>query len=296
MIKKSNVLSTDVVLFTPDDAQELLGKNYENNRKLKDKYISLLSEAMESGEFNSQNGQTIIVGVNGKLYDGQHRLAAQVKANVPIQWLVVVVDDGEAAYTTLDNGVRRTVADYFRDEKNSSAFGACTAFGYLMEETSISLTSLIANSSQFSTPANKMATIEYGEKHLDKLRKAVSFGQRMYSAMGKKGGKSIYSKFAYLMMLLGEDEYLYDFVEDLLTDVPDCKTCTVLKLQVANAYANVSKKPTQSWLFGSILDAYTHFCMMDDCTKLTQRIPKIKKYEKKIDIWRKKQAELKMDS
>lgn len=287
-MNKTKVLNTELKVFYPMDAKRLLGKNYESNRRLRKHYVALLAEAMEAGEFNSQNGQTVIVGADGRLYDGQHRLAAQIKANVPMKWLVVTVDNGSEAFMTLDNGAKRSIADYFPEEKHYSAYGACSVFGYLAEYSDVPLMSMVSSMMQRLTPANKMLAIKYGEINKEQLRRAVDYGSRMATAMNEKGGKAIYSKFAYLMMLLGEDEYLVDFVEDLCNDVPDCKTCTVLKLQIANAYANsASKKPMPAWVFGSLLDAYSHFCKMDDCTKLSQRMPKVKKYNKKLDAWRK---------
>ena len=54
--------------------------------------------------------QGIAFDVNGVLVDGQHRLAAVIEADVPVE-LTVFTEVGEGTFDVLDTGKRRTAAD-----------------------------------------------------------------------------------------------------------------------------------------------------------------------------------------
>lgn len=73
--------------FTPQDAHDLL-KNNPVNRTIKESVVSRYEADMLAGLWR-QNGETIKVAHDGALLDGQHRLSAQIRANLTLSWLVV---------------------------------------------------------------------------------------------------------------------------------------------------------------------------------------------------------------
>ena len=95
---------------TPELAQEWLDHCNKMNRKVRDKRVRLYAEAMELGEFDTLNGDSIKFDTEDLLTDGQHRLLAQVDADVTLQYLVVrgVTPESRA---TLDDGVKRLFSD-----------------------------------------------------------------------------------------------------------------------------------------------------------------------------------------
>lgn len=71
---------------TPERAAELLSKN-DNNRNVSKKTVDKYASIMKAGGWE-ENGETICVAKDGTLKNGQHRLLAVIKANVPIKMLV----------------------------------------------------------------------------------------------------------------------------------------------------------------------------------------------------------------
>lgn len=105
-------ISYSVVSVTPALAQIWLGLNTAN-RKLKTGQIIAFAEDMKSGRW-AMNGESIkLAGPSyapTKLLDGQNRLHAILKANVPVT-LLVVFGVEPSAQGTMDSGTKRTVAD-----------------------------------------------------------------------------------------------------------------------------------------------------------------------------------------
>lgn len=103
--------TTSVRTITPDDAKRLL-ENNTLNRNISDRTVSALARDMKSGNWVF-NGESIKISKTGRLLDGQHRLSACVRANVPFETLVI---EGlpESAMDTVDAGRKRTAGDVLR--------------------------------------------------------------------------------------------------------------------------------------------------------------------------------------
>jgi len=103
-------LVTRVVEIEPRDAQAILD-NAGSNRKLNPKTVERYAAIMKAGAWDL-NGETIKVDKDGKLIDGQHRLAACVVAGVPFTTVVVHGLASDEAFLTVDVGVKRSVRSY----------------------------------------------------------------------------------------------------------------------------------------------------------------------------------------
>lgn len=101
-------ITIDRMFVTPALASEWLQLN-TSNRPLKEKRIAEYARDMANGLFLF-NGEAIKRAVNGKLLDGQNRLEACVRANVPFETLVI---QGLPEHTqaTMDSGARRSAGD-----------------------------------------------------------------------------------------------------------------------------------------------------------------------------------------
>lgn len=101
-------------VITPELAADWLEQNLAegHNRSLRAARAEGFARDMAAGEWHD-NGETIKFDWNGRLIDGQHRLAAIVKYGHPITMLVVrgVAPD---AITTIDMGVARRYADVLK--------------------------------------------------------------------------------------------------------------------------------------------------------------------------------------
>ena len=94
------------------------------NRHLSFPHVNRLSLAMKNGEW-MYNNASIGFFADGKLSDGQHRLAACIEADNPFKTLVVPGMDVEAILTVDQQNKSRTPADYlemvgFNDAKRKS--------------------------------------------------------------------------------------------------------------------------------------------------------------------------------
>jgi len=285
-MKRTKIIDHELVTMMPSDARRLLERNTDRNRNIKKSNLNAIVNDMVNGNFLSENGQTIVIGTDRKLYDGQHRLTAQVMANVPMKWLVVTVDDGETAYKTIDSGSRRIVADYFsKSEKNATIFASVASFAYLVEE-GVPLTSAVRGVEGRSRPA-RHAVVAYGEKNSWEIEKATSRAIKMYMGLGKIGKQSVFGKFAWLISYIGEEDVLEVFIDDFCEMSPSSKTVVALKMTIMKNFARgESKRPDDKWMFGTLLDGYVHFKEMDDTTMLNRGWSRLEKYSKLLDAIR----------
>lgn len=100
--------TASIVLVTPDMARRWLERNVKN-RRLKPYAIERYARDMAAGRWEV-TGEGLKFGVDGNLKDGQNRLRACIKADVPFMTFVVRGVSDEAQ-KVMDTGVARTAAD-----------------------------------------------------------------------------------------------------------------------------------------------------------------------------------------
>jgi hypothetical protein len=93
----------------PVEAKKLLEKN-NINRKLTEERILYYYQQMISGEWIEDTGDTIKIGPDGVLFDGQHRLHAVIKYGKPLHFQVATGVDSNS-FLVLDTGKVRSAAD-----------------------------------------------------------------------------------------------------------------------------------------------------------------------------------------
>lgn len=98
-----------VLHITPDVAKFALDETNRRNRPLNMNKVMSLSRDMADNNW-SLNGETIKFGTDGLLQDGQHRLAACVKSNVPFNTHAIFGIDPET-FHHIDIGKKRDGAD-----------------------------------------------------------------------------------------------------------------------------------------------------------------------------------------
>lgn len=94
--------------ITPEVARAMLEKNTEN-RALREGRVLALERDIRSGKFFHTH-QGVAFNTNGTLVDGQHRLAAVVRAGIPVTMQVTRGLPVESK-PVIDTGAKRTVAD-----------------------------------------------------------------------------------------------------------------------------------------------------------------------------------------
>lgn len=96
-------------LVTPEMAKDWLLNHNNHNRPLSTRQIEFYAQQMKDGKW-MRNGESICFDWNGILLDGQHRLAAIIKANRSITLTIVRGVDPEC-FKTYDSGRNRTAGD-----------------------------------------------------------------------------------------------------------------------------------------------------------------------------------------
>ncbi len=95
--------------ITPKQALALLGKNHPRNRAINQASVGCYAEQMLAGEWHPASAEAVKISDEGILIDGQHRLHAVIKANVPI-FFMVVEGVPEVAFSAIDDGVLRNLS------------------------------------------------------------------------------------------------------------------------------------------------------------------------------------------
>lgn len=108
----------EILKVTPEMAQEWLRDN-PKNRQLSQATINKYARDIAAGLWEV-NGEAIKIAQDGKLLDGQHRLYAVCKVQMPITALVVSNLPNEV-FHTLDIGRPRSAADVFHIRGESYA-------------------------------------------------------------------------------------------------------------------------------------------------------------------------------
>jgi hypothetical protein len=162
--------------ITPKKAAELLEAN-TTNRPLSKPVVRAFAEAMKRGDWLVTH-QGIAFDVNGVLVDGQHRLAAIIEADLPVE-LTVFTDVAEDTFDVLDTGKRRNAADVLaiEGEKNSTMLAAMVRTVWLYE-----------NRPDLGWSGGKVAVTNHQivqtlDQH-PKLRDFLSVGEQVAAATG----------------------------------------------------------------------------------------------------------------
>jgi len=107
-----------VQTITPKKAAEYLERNTAN-RPLSSRTVKDFAAAMRRGEWRITH-QGVAFDSTGALVDGQHRLAAIVEADIPVE-ITVFTEVPEGAFDVLDTGKRRNAADVLAIDGEKSA-------------------------------------------------------------------------------------------------------------------------------------------------------------------------------
>jgi len=120
------MIDVERIEITPPHAKELLELNI-HNRPVNERHINALASAMKRGEWKF-NGDTICLN-DDQIIDGQHRLMACVRANVPFETLIVYGLPA-SVFDTKDTGKKRSAADALamNGESNTKILSASLAF------------------------------------------------------------------------------------------------------------------------------------------------------------------------
>ncbi len=165
-----------VQTITPAKAAEMLAAN-TINRPLSRQVVRAFADAMARGDWMVTH-QGIAFDVNGVLVDGQHRLAAVIEADTPVE-MTVFTDVDEGTFDVLDTGKRRNAADVLaiEGEKSSATLATMVRTVWLYENRPD------LNWSGGAAAVTNHQIVETLEQH-PKLRDFVTVGEQIATATG----------------------------------------------------------------------------------------------------------------
>lgn len=108
--------AVSVIAVSPETAGRWLSRN-ENNRKIRALTVAKYARDMAAGDWRI-TGESVKFDEAGNLLDGQHRLAAIVKAGVTVR-LIVMRGIPAEAQRVMDTGRGRTASDALRMKGNA---------------------------------------------------------------------------------------------------------------------------------------------------------------------------------
>jgi hypothetical protein len=148
-------------LISPKMAQEMLAKNTGGNRTLSRYRVDLLVDAILNNEWIT-NPDAISFDADGNLTNGQHRLAAIIKANKSVICLVATGLKKESFHTTDTGKVRgsSSMAEIMGMRKYSAAIGAAVNLLYRYEQGNIGKFAMKASNTQICDLLGKSRELE----------------------------------------------------------------------------------------------------------------------------------------
>lgn len=157
-------------LITPTKAAEYLERNKANRPVSKRRVLQYTSD-MKEGRWK-QTGDPLRFAVDGRLLDGQHRLEALIKANIPLRF-VCIFDLEEEIFDVLDTGKIRNAADTLAIHgiTNRNEISAAARLQYFYDKTG-----LAKRNESYVQPTNQdiMATIERHPGLIESVRKITT--------------------------------------------------------------------------------------------------------------------------
>ena len=107
-----------------EEAFAMLTDLNQNNRPIRNDWIQTLKIMMNEGTFNWKNPDPICISEpdeaeKKKLLNGQHRLTALVESDLEEGVFFVMEDVDESVYETMDQGQKRSPADFFCNIKGT---------------------------------------------------------------------------------------------------------------------------------------------------------------------------------
>lgn len=190
------MITSNVKTITPEYANQLLLKN-TSNRPINKATVESYTSQIISGMWKL-NGEPIIISDEDTLLDGQHRLNACVKANKPIQ-AVIVTGVPKDVFATIDTGRVRTTGDIFNIQgiQNANQVGAIIAKYYNFKKGAVRS---IDNSSLTAIGVSKQQILDFYNDNQDTVVFALKLASQCYQKVRLLSMSSVGAYFLYLVM------------------------------------------------------------------------------------------------
>jgi hypothetical protein len=238
-------MQSETLLITPEMAEKWL-EGQALNRSLRRGVVNRYARDMAANKWH-QSGEAIKFNGNGKLIDGQHRLAGCVKAKTPFKSLVVTNLDSEGAHV-LDTGARRTAADHMTlagIPSSALAAGVCSwACKYGADQL---------ENRQYQVSIGEILGLY--EKYADRIDASVAMGYRLKAIASS-------SHIGFLRFMIGDTIQANEFFDDIYTGANLAADNPALKfrnLSMANKSSKTIKKYPPHMMLALLIKAWNSY-------------------------------------
>lgn len=189
---------------TTQMAAELLDNN-ESNRALRARKVAEYAADIRSGNWHT-TGASIVIGQDGRLLDGQHRLAAILDTGQPLT-LLVVRGAESASQVAMDTGLKRNLTDHLKMRGEANTVILATSLRHHWRWVS----------DEHSTEARSNATHAELMSSLERnpsLRIIVPYAAKIYQAVGLPAGLA--GAMTHQLRMI-DAEHMRGFFEEVLS-------------------------------------------------------------------------------
>lgn len=250
-------MKASIVLMTPIMAKSLLKSN-KANRKVKPNAVAFYSSQMKLGDWK-ENGEAIIIDVNGVIKDGQHRLKACIEADY--SWRCPIIEGvNPDVMATIDTGMNRSLSDILELEgfKNYASLAALVS--RISKESKGSKT-LTSGNLQGSIKDSNTVLAEYARNNYGMLSEVVGHGMGIYHKSTRVFNSTELSFVLYLISEKGTNinPYNLKFIK-LLAGNSRIEGNSVDYVYKVKDKAKRSKTPLSGvWLMALIVKAWNNY-------------------------------------
>jgi hypothetical protein len=183
-------MRTKVETVTPKMARKWLEASEGfQQRGMRERLVAKLTHAIESDQWQITH-QGIAIAEGGIVLDGQHRLTAIVRADMPVQ-MMVTRDADPAMFGVIDTGTARTPADSLRiaGYKNTNVLAAVVRALIVYEQVAGTQASNWKDHDRAVTTGDLLSWLEVPEQH-DAAQQAIVDANRAAGSIARHGATS----------------------------------------------------------------------------------------------------------
>lgn len=181
-------------------AQKMLESSFEGQRKIREGWVTRLSEEMTRNTFKLSTDAICII--NGQLANGQHRLSAVVKSGKTIEFLVLRTSDTEV-FKVIDCGMKRTLANSVRC---STGIAAMARLIVAIQNDAVSFSGVF-HGNTMSYKLNRSELIKFIEENETEMTKCFNAVRKKVEDTGLISA-SMAATFLFVGKKLNEDKCL----------------------------------------------------------------------------------------
>lgn len=197
------------VLVNPDLARYLLTFNHPQNRRLRERKVSMFASDMGNGRWRFTPES--IVFSRTHLQNGQNRLMAVTEFGKPV-WLVLDFGWDEDIITVIDRGSARTNTDTMRVTGKSNPTNLAAIVTKVWQYAKTQGTTRAWSGMPVPSSAEALAM---ADKDLARLERAVAAAQRTYRALDKGGSPTLFGMVYYSIAALHDDAIAEEFFAEV---------------------------------------------------------------------------------